>query len=48
VLLAAAIIGYRLIGSSPPAAEQAEAQSAEYWQQQCLTLFEQGRLSPRH
>jgi len=40
VLLAAGIIGYRLIGSLP-VAEQSEGQSAEYWQQQGLTLFQQ-------
>ena len=40
VLLAGGIIGYRLIGSLP-VAEQSEGQSAEYWQQQGLTLFQQ-------
>ena len=44
VLLAAGIIGYRLIGSSP-AVEEPAGQSAEYWQQQGLMLFEQGRFA---
>jgi cytochrome c-type biogenesis protein CcmH len=44
VLLAAGIIGYRLIGSGPDAEHSAQ-QSAEYWQQQGLALFEQGRFA---
>lgn len=44
VLLAVGIIAYRMIGSSP-AAEQTQEHSAEYWQQQGLALFEQGRFA---
>jgi cytochrome c-type biogenesis protein CcmH len=44
VLLAAGIIGYRMIGSTP-AAEHSTGQSSEYWQQQGLTLFGQGHFA---
>ena len=44
VLLAAGIIGFRLIGSSP-ATEQPAGHSADYWQQQGMALFEQGRFA---